>query len=154
MIFFIRVNKEQKQQSKKNKNKEIKMVGLIITGILLLGTIVAVVLASFAIAAVAKWIFRKLTEKGSEEKAGILVGEEDILTEVVSELEKKGKTDIAQKLKDSIEGKNGKVMIWNDEKGNVEGVDVIEAEDMSIDEVNGKILRFGTENGKQVIREY
>lgn len=130
------------------------MVGLIITGILLLGTIVAVVLASFAIAAVAKWIFRKLTEKGSKEKSGILVGEEDVLTEVVSELEKKGKTDIAQKLKDSIEGKNGKVMIWNDEKGSVEGVDVIEAEDMSIDEVNGKIIRFGTENGKQVIREY
>jgi hypothetical protein len=150
------VNKEQKQQSKKNKNKEIKMgiVELIIAGIFILGTIAAVVLASFAIAAVAKWIFRKLTEKGSEEKAGILVGQEDILTEVVSELEKRGRTEIAQKLKDSIEGKNGKVMIWNDEKGSVEGVDVIEAEDMSIDEVNGKILRFGTENGKQVIREY
>lgn len=130
------------------------MIGLIITGILLLGTIVAVVLASFAIAAVAKWIFRKLTEKGSETKSGILVGEKDILTGVVSELEKMGRTDIAQRLKDSIEGRNGKVMIWNDEKGEVERVDVIEAEDMSIDEVNGKILRFGKENGQQVIREY
>lgn len=132
------------------------MIGIIITGILLLGTIVAVVLASFAIAAVARWIFRKLTEKGSETKSGsvILVGEKDILTGVVSELEKMGRTDIAQRLKDSIEGRNGKVMIWNDEKGEVERVDVIEAEDMSIDEVNGKILRFGKENGQQVIREY
>ena len=60
------------------------MIELIIGGILLLGTIVAVVLASFAIAAVAKWIFKKLT-KG---KSGILVGEEDVLTGVVDELRK------------------------------------------------------------------
>ncbi len=125
------------------------MVTAIILALIALGTFTAVVLVSWALASVCVWVFNLFDTKDSDNN--VLIGVDDVMDEVVAGLKRKGADGVAKRLEDALAGAGAKKLsVWRN--GNVvQSVDVLEARDVTVDELNGKITRF---NKDRTIEEY
>lgn len=143
----IFVHGEQKQN--KTKQKGVKMVTAIILALIALGTFTAVVLLSWALASVCEWVFNLFDTKDSNNN--ITIGEDTVMEEVVAGLKRKGADGVANRLENALAGAGAKkISVWRNEN-NVQSIDVLEARDVTVDELNGKIIRF---NKDRTIEEY
>lgn len=119
----------------------LALIGAAIATAAVTCAVIAVVwVAFFTLYAVAAKIYEWIkTRKGGH---GITIGG-DALDNVLESLEESS-PETAEKLEDALAGRNGKVVAYFDLEGNAEELQVLQAEDASVDELQD-ITRFDSD---------
>lgn len=99
-----------------------------------------ITVVSFTIQAIGRALFGKLKETPNGDTTHVLPT--GMVQEIITSMEKDGKTEAAQKFKDAIEGKPAKATLMLDEDGNVIDLNAVVADNPDEDDHPHDVIRI------------